>query len=71
MSMRKRWTAMASIVEKRGAFALNATPGDYLLFLGRMMPEKRPDLAIEIARRAGLPLKIAAKIHPGETRVLS
>jgi hypothetical protein len=31
--MRKRWTAMASIVEKRGAFALNATPGDYLLFL--------------------------------------
>lgn len=41
-------------------------PGKYLLFLGRMMPEKRPDLAIEIARRAGLSLKMAAKIHPGE-----
>jgi glycosyltransferase involved in cell wall biosynthesis len=30
--------------------------------LGRVSPEKRPDRAIEIATRAGLPLKIAAKI---------
>src|SRR5262249_19998298 len=30
--------------------------------LGRICPEKRPDLAIEIAVRAGMPLKIAAKI---------
>jgi glycosyltransferase involved in cell wall biosynthesis len=36
--------------------------GNYLAFLGRLSPEKRPDLAIEIARRSGLPLKIAAKI---------
>jgi glycosyltransferase involved in cell wall biosynthesis len=35
---------------------------DYLAFLGRISPEKRPDLAIEIARKAGKPLKIAAKI---------
>jgi glycosyltransferase involved in cell wall biosynthesis len=35
---------------------------DYLAFLGRISPEKRPDLAIEIARKAGWPLKIAAKI---------
>jgi glycosyltransferase involved in cell wall biosynthesis len=34
----------------------------YALFLGRIAPEKRPDLAIEIARRAGVKLKIAAKI---------
>ena len=34
----------------------------YLAFLGRICPEKRPDLAIEIARRAGLELKIAAKV---------
>jgi len=40
--------------------------GDYLLFVGRVMPEKRIDRAIEIARRAGLPLKIAAAVHPGE-----
>lgn len=36
--------------------------GDYLAFLGRMSPEKRPDRAIEIARRAGIPLKMAAKV---------
>ena len=36
--------------------------GGYLAFLGRISPEKRPDRAIQIAARAGLPLKIAAKI---------
>jgi len=35
--------------------------GDYLAFLGRISPEKRPDRAIEIAKRAGLPLRIAAR----------
>jgi len=34
----------------------------YLAFLGRMSRDKRADRAIEIARRAGLPLKLAAKI---------
>ncbi|HEV8436862.1 MAG TPA: glycosyltransferase family 4 protein [Methylomirabilota bacterium] len=37
-------------------------PGDYLAFLGRISPEKRPDLAIAIAKRTDLPLKIAAKV---------
>ncbi|MET7424306.1 glycosyltransferase family 4 protein [Dactylosporangium sp. NPDC005555] len=36
--------------------------GGYLLFVGRIAPSKRPDRAIEIARGAGLPLKIAAKV---------
>lgn len=36
--------------------------GGYLAFLGRISPEKRPDRAIAIARRAGIPLKIAAKV---------
>jgi glycosyltransferase involved in cell wall biosynthesis len=36
--------------------------GDYLAFLGRISPEKRLDRAIEIAKRAGMPLKVAAKI---------
>ena len=35
---------------------------DYLAFLGRISPEKRPDRAIEIAQRLGIPLKIAAKV---------
>jgi glycosyltransferase involved in cell wall biosynthesis len=37
-------------------------PGTYLAFLGRISPEKRVDRAIEIARRVGIPIKIAAKI---------
>lgn len=36
--------------------------GGYLAFLGRICPEKRPDRAIEISKRAGVPLKIAAKV---------
>ena len=36
--------------------------GGYLAFLGRISPEKRPDRAIEIAKRAGIPLKLAAKV---------
>ena len=36
--------------------------GGYLTFLGRISPEKRPDHAIEIAARTGMPLKIAAKV---------
>jgi glycosyltransferase involved in cell wall biosynthesis len=39
----------------------DAKGGDYLAFLGRMSPEKRPDRAIEIAIRAGLRLRLAAK----------
>ena len=35
---------------------------DYVAFLGRISPEKRPDRAIAIARALGIPLKIAAKV---------
>ena len=38
--------------------------GDYLAFVGRLTPEKRPDWAVEIATRTGLPLRVAAKIDP-------
>lgn len=48
----------------RGMFHLNENASDYILFLGRLCPEKRPDRAIEIARLAGIPLKIAAKVDP-------
>jgi glycosyltransferase involved in cell wall biosynthesis len=36
--------------------------GGYLAFLGRISPEKGLDRAIEIAKRVGIPLKIAAKV---------
>jgi glycosyltransferase involved in cell wall biosynthesis len=39
-----------------------AGDGGYLAFLGRISPEKGPDRAIEIARRAGMALRIAAKV---------
>lgn len=43
-------------------FTFQDKPGDYLAFLGRISPEKRVDRAIEIAERAGMPIKIAAKV---------
>jgi glycosyltransferase involved in cell wall biosynthesis len=42
-----------------GAFTFVARPGEYLVFLGRFHPEKGTHLAIEIARKAGVRLKMA------------
>jgi glycosyltransferase involved in cell wall biosynthesis len=39
-----------------------APTGNYLAFVGRICPEKRVDRAIAIAKRAGMRLRIAAKI---------
>jgi len=61
-SLGVRWagTVYHGLPVDRYAFA----PEDrgYLAFLGRIAPEKQADLAIEIARRVGMPLKIAAKV---------
>jgi glycosyltransferase involved in cell wall biosynthesis len=46
------------------SFPFSPAPGGYLAFVGRISPEKGPDHAIAIAKRAGVPLKIAAKIDP-------
>jgi glycosyltransferase involved in cell wall biosynthesis len=43
-------------------FQFQDAPGDYFAFLGRISPEKRLDRAIEIAKRVGVPLRIAAKV---------
>lgn len=40
--------------------------GEYLAFLGRISPEKRPDRAIRIAVEAGLELRIAAKVDEAD-----
>ena len=42
--------------------------GSYLAFVGRLTPEKGPDRAIRIAKRVGIPLKIAAKLDPTQER---
>src|ERR1700732_15326 len=56
------WVATVYHGLPKDLLRFNSGPGNYLAFLGRIAPEKRPDLAIEIARRAGVPLKIAAKV---------
>ena len=47
-------------------FTFNDKPGEYLVFLGRFHPEKGTHLAIEIAKRSGKQLKIAAIPHDDE-----
>jgi glycosyltransferase involved in cell wall biosynthesis len=43
-------------------YSFRSDPEDYVAFVGRICPEKRPDRAIEIAKRVEMPLKIAAKV---------
>ena len=47
-------------------FPLQLAPGDYLLFFGRIHPDKGTVEAIEVAERAGLPLRIAGIIQDAE-----
>jgi glycosyltransferase involved in cell wall biosynthesis len=56
------WTATVYHGLPANLFESRRGNGGYLAFLGRISPEKRPDLAIEIALRSGIPLKIAAKV---------
>ena len=57
-----RWAATVSHGIPADLYRFREKPGRYLVFLGRISPEKRPDAAIRIAVRAGIPLRIAAKI---------
>jgi glycosyltransferase involved in cell wall biosynthesis len=50
----------------RDLYSFHAEPEGYLAFLGRIAPEKRPDHAIQLAKRTGLPLRIAAKVDPAD-----
>ncbi|NKE72293.1 glycosyltransferase family 4 protein [Candidatus Manganitrophus noduliformans] len=43
-------------------YRFHPEPGSYLAFLGRIAPEKRADIAVAVAQKTGIPLKIAAKI---------
>jgi len=57
-----RWAATIHHGLPTDLLPFSPRPEGYLAFLGRISPEKRPDRAIEIAARAGMPLKIAAKV---------
>jgi len=43
-------------------FTFFPSPGKYLAFLGRFSPEKGPQVAIEVAKRSGIKLKMAGKV---------
>ena len=47
-------------------YSLHDRAGSYLAFLGRISPEKCPDHAIEVAKRVGMPLRIAAKVDAAD-----
>ncbi len=60
------WIATVYHGVKPEVFRCSPSSDNYVAFVGRISPEKRPDRAIEIARRAGVPLKIAAKIDSAD-----
>jgi len=45
-----------------------ADKDDFLLWIGRMSPDKGPDRAITAAREAGVPLVLAGPVQPGQER---
>ena len=45
------------------AFTFNPAPGSYLAFFGRIHPDKGVVAAIEVAKQAGIPLRIAGIIQ--------
>lgn len=55
------WLANVPNAIDTSAYPFSPRKDDYLLFLGRMGEDKGAHRAIEIARAAGLPLRIAAK----------
>ncbi len=57
-----RWVATVYHGLPRDLYRPHEQHGSYLAFLGRISPEKRCDRAILIAKKLGLPLKIAAKV---------
>jgi glycosyltransferase involved in cell wall biosynthesis len=57
------WVANCPNALDLDAYPVHPHRGDYLLFLGRMSPDKGCHRAIEVARETGLPLKIAGKLR--------
>ncbi len=60
------WRATVHHGLPRKLYTYHPKPDGYLAFLGRIATEKRPDHAIELAKRTGLPLRIAAKVDPAD-----
>ena len=61
-----RWLATIYHGLPTNKFRFRLRAGKYLAFLGRLAPEKGPEVAIRIANAADIPLRIAAKVPRGE-----
>jgi glycosyltransferase involved in cell wall biosynthesis len=61
-----RWAGTVHHGLPENLYRFQPKRGDYLAFVGRISPEKRVDRAVEIARRTGQKLRIAAKIDPSD-----
>lgn len=53
---------------KKDRFKLNSEPGDYLVYMGRIIKPKGVHLAIKAAKQAGKKLKIAGKHYAGHSK---
>jgi glycosyltransferase involved in cell wall biosynthesis len=60
------WVATVHHGVKLEEYPYSPRPGPYLAFVSRLSEEKRPDLAIAVATRAGIPLKIAGKVDDND-----
>jgi glycosyltransferase involved in cell wall biosynthesis len=60
------WLANIENAIELDRYPFDPRPGDGLLFLGRMSPDKGAHTAIQVARRAGRPLRIAGKCREPE-----
>lgn len=62
-----RWAGTVYHGLPEDLYPFKAEGGSYLAFLGRISPEKRADRAIEIAKRTGIELRIAAKVDRADS----
>jgi len=60
------WRARVHNAIDVDSFPFRPGKEDYLLCLGRVCERKGQDIAVQVARRAGMPLVIAGRVHPAE-----
>jgi glycosyltransferase involved in cell wall biosynthesis len=57
------WVANCPNALDLSLYPVHPHRGDYLLFLGRMSPDKGAHRAVEVAQQVGVPLKLAGKMQ--------